>query len=103
MSYKVVAPLVLAKDREGKTHHRYTDEVIEWLPPDQAAHFVDTGLVVKVGAQSPVPDASGGDGAPEKPKQVAPKADWVDYAVSEGLDRDEAEAMTKAELIEQYG
>ncbi|MDV6979651.1 hypothetical protein [Mycobacterium intracellulare] len=101
MSYKVVAPLVLAKDREGKTHHRYAEEVIEWLPPDQAAHFLDTGLVVKVGGAAE--SANGGDGGPDKPKQVAPKADWVDFAVANGLTEDEAEAMTKAELIEQFG
>lgn len=31
------------------------------------------------------------------------KAVWVDHAVSHGADRDDAEAMTKDELIDQYG
>lgn len=34
------------------------------------------------------------------PAQSAPKDTWVDWAVSEGFDRDEAEAMTKQDLID---
>lgn len=37
---------------------------------------------------------------PKRPAGNAPKADWVDWAVSQGLDRDEAEALTKAQLTE---
>lgn len=36
------------------------------------------------------------------PKQSDNKAAWVDYAVEQGADRDEAEASTKAELVERY-
>lgn len=39
----------------------------------------------------------------EPPKHYAAKPDWVDYAVSQGADRDEAENSTKDELIELYG
>lgn len=40
-------------------------------------------------------------GAPKRPAQVAPKAEWVDYVVAAGLvnTADEAEEMNKAELI----
>lgn len=38
-----------------------------------------------------------------RPAQNDPKAAWVDWAVSQGADRDEADALTKAELIEFYG
>lgn len=49
-----------------------------------------------------VPDL--GDGAEGgRPTTAAPKAEWVSYAVSQGTDRDEAEAMTKAELVERFG
>jgi hypothetical protein len=34
------------------------------------------------------------------PPQNAPKDAWVDWAVSEGFDHDEAEAMTKQDLID---
>jgi hypothetical protein len=40
---------------------------------------------------------------PEAPKHADTKADWVDYAVSQGTDREEAESLTKADLIEMYG
>lgn len=38
-----------------------------------------------------------------RPAQSANKAAWVDYAVSQGADRGEAEESTKAELIDEYG
>lgn len=36
---------------------------------------------------------------PVRPKNTALTADWVDYAVAKGLDRAEAEAMDRTELI----
>lgn len=36
------------------------------------------------------------------PKQSAPKQVWIDYAVDQGYDEAEVEAMTKAELIELF-
>lgn len=48
---------------------------------------------------------SGGDATPS-PDQLAKsakKAEWVDYAVSQGADRAEAEAATKDELVDTYG
>lgn len=43
------------------------------------------------------------DESPATPAASANKAEWVDHAVSQGADRSDAEAMTKAELLEQYG
>lgn len=40
---------------------------------------------------------------PGAPAQSAPKAEWVQYAVSQGTDPAEAEAATKAELIADHG
>jgi hypothetical protein len=37
-----------------------------------------------------------------KPAKADNKAAWVDYAVEQGAERDEAEAMTKAELVERF-
>lgn len=37
------------------------------------------------------------------PAKSASKADWVDYAVSQGATDDEASDMTKDELVELYG
>lgn len=39
----------------------------------------------------------------DPPSQADLKADWIDYAVEQGMDPDEAEDLTKAELIEQFG
>lgn len=39
----------------------------------------------------------------EAPAQSANKAAWVDYAVTQGAERDAAEALTKTELVETYG
>lgn len=37
------------------------------------------------------------------PKQNDRKAAWVDYAVARGFDRGDADAMTKADLVEVLG
>lgn len=39
----------------------------------------------------------------ERPTQAAPKAEWVGWAVAHGARPDDAEAMTKADLIDKYG
>lgn len=91
MSYLVTAPLVLAKDQEGHTHHRYQDAVIDWLSDEQASHLLAEGMVEKV---------DGGDGPPAK---TAPKPEWVAFAVSKGADEAEANALNKPDLIDLYG
>lgn len=37
------------------------------------------------------------------PSRSARKDAWVAYAVAQGADRDEAEAMTRSDLIDAYG
>jgi hypothetical protein len=46
--------------------------------------------------------AAAGNDEAHVPNQSAPKADWVEYAVSQGASREEAESMTKADLVETY-
>lgn len=41
--------------------------------------------------------------APEEPKKSGSKPDWVEYAVSKGADRDEAEASSRDDLAAAYG
>jgi len=38
----------------------------------------------------------------KKPNKASSKADWVEWAVHQGADRDEAESLTLAVLIERY-
>jgi hypothetical protein len=40
---------------------------------------------------------------PTAPKQSDNKSTWLDHAVNQGADPAEAEAMTKADLIANYG
>lgn len=48
-------------------------------------------------ADKPLPD-----GAPALPKRTASRAVWQQFAVSQGMDHDEAARMTKAELIAKF-
>ncbi|MFJ3867905.1 hypothetical protein [Streptomyces nigra] len=43
------------------------------------------------------------DGPDTAPARSAHKADWIAYAVTQGADQDDAEQLTKEQLIEQYG
>lgn len=95
MSYKVVAPLVIAQDKDGHYHHVYQGGVIQWLSPEQEKHFLAEGLAEKSGKIEDDPDGP--------PAKTAPKADWVDYAISKGADPSEAEESTKQELVDLYG
>lgn len=86
MSYIVEAPLVLAKDKEGKVHERYEGAVIDWLSPEQAAHLVDTGLVKEVGSAPAADDEPSAEGG--KPAQDATKADLIAWLVENAVDED---------------
>ena len=46
---------------------------------------------------------TGPDRIAERPADSANKAAWIDYAVEQGADREQAEGQTKQELIETYG
>lgn len=39
----------------------------------------------------------------EPPKAAQPKSDWVDWAVAHGVSEEEANALTKQQLMEAYG
>lgn len=97
MTYRVLAPLVLVRDEAGKTHHCYEGAVVEWIEPDHATYLLSEGLVARDGVSA----VSSSDPAADSPRpaHVAPKSAWVDYAVANGLDRDEAESMSKQTLI----
>lgn len=117
MMCRVVAPLVLVRDELGRTHHAYEGSVVD-INVNHATYLLAEGMVVASDEDSPnvsadpvvdVDDgAEVGAGDPgadlpssvSKPQHVAPKARWVDYAVSQGFNRDEAESMSKAALIE---
>lgn len=75
--------------------------------PDGITHRMTKGYITRVNADGSTWTGDDGDQpqAPAKPSQSATKAEWVGYAVSvdPGLSPDDADAMTKADLIEKYG
>lgn len=60
MSYLVTAPLVVAKDAEGKLVYHYAGAVIPWLSEVDKTRFVADGMVS---------DLPGADARPAKPAQ----------------------------------
>jgi hypothetical protein len=105
MSFRVIAPLVVVRDRSGRLQHTYHGAVVPWLGDEQKEHFLRHKLVEEVAAApavtpQPAPAAAPGDKAPLK---TAPDTDWVKYAVSKGANQDDAQKATKQELIELYG
>jgi hypothetical protein len=65
--------------------------------PPEAPAEAEEPSTTEAPASEPAAESSG------QPTQADNKATWVDYAVSKGADRDEAEASTKADLVERYG
>jgi hypothetical protein len=55
------------------------------------------------GTSEPAAGAEADQSSAEAPPGNASKAAWVDYAVSQGADRDEAEGYTRDELVARYG
>lgn len=51
------------------------------------------------GTDDAVPGDTQPDDSHERPKQAAAKSVWVEYAVARGMDRDQADALDKRELI----
>ncbi|MHA4848773.1 hypothetical protein L1080_004395 [Rhodococcus sp. MSC1_016] len=74
----------------------------------EAEGFIE-GVTVAAPVVVSTTDASGSDsdGAQSNPTAApgpnAKKADWVEYAVSKGYDRAEAEKATQADLIKALG
>lgn len=64
------------------------------VPARSVGVYLSRGWTVAAGDQ-PADDG--------KPATSDRKADWIDWAVAQGADRDHAEAATKADLVEQYG
>ena len=118
MAYKIVAPLVLAHDQEGKTHHRYHGAVIHYLSDEQREHLLRTGLVEEVDAADPSTegvDDGDDESAPvvvtevTRPPDVATKPVWVAYVVAKtaGTEKpvsaEEADKLTRDDLVALYG
>lgn len=95
MTYQVVAPLVLAKDQSGHTHHIYRGGLVPWLSKEQAEHFLGENLVVKVGAKADEPEQVADDAG--KPGEDAHKPELVEW-VYNNVAKEDGSDYTKTEL-----
>jgi hypothetical protein len=96
VSYHVVAPLVIAKDQDGRLHHVYEGGVIAWLSDEQAEHFVSSGLVVeRIGGSAPAAGEPADEGG--KPADDAQKSELIEWLVKNALDED-GNDYTKSKL-----
>ncbi|MEC4837519.1 hypothetical protein R2362_23855 [Mycobacteroides chelonae] len=96
MKYRVLKPCAFTQGGQA-VHHTQAGAVVA---PDNelvAAALVAAGKLEAVDEPALVPDEAA------KPGATDAKASWVDYAVSQGMDRTEAEHMTKQELIDALG
>ncbi|HEY9476477.1 MAG TPA: hypothetical protein VIS06_21835 [Mycobacteriales bacterium] len=75
--------------------------------PGVMADQVTKGYLVRVNADGTPYTGDADAGVPAapttRPPVGAPKADWVGWAVHNGATVDDAEASTKADLVEKYG
>lgn len=94
MGYIVTAPLVIAKNGEGGDLYVYEGAPV---PEGQSEEWIEQHLDQKMIAEG---TSTAAEGAPPK---SASKEEWVDFAVEQGVDPEEAEKLSKADLIKQYG
>lgn len=66
-------------------------------------HWLGNPVLSRDFRKTPPPAASQDAAESGAPSKSANKSEWIDYAVDQGTSRDDAEALTKAELIETYG
>lgn len=123
MGYIVTAPMALIdlKDDTIATVYR-GGAVPENVTDEHLAHLKKFGLVAEGKVSGGLAPTRAGDGSEldnsgsesasvesepgsededKPPATSAPKAEWVAYATDHGLSKEEAEASTKEQLIEQ--
>lgn len=97
----------------GRYHHNIAarGEEIE-VSDDEAKRGEGLGLLAAPGSDEAEHAEAAAEGETvaegeglevETPPRAANKAAWVDFAVSQGADRAEAEAMPKDDLVATYG
>lgn len=99
----------MAEKETGLFRSESGQEIHMDLPlPDHMADKVTKGTLVRINEDGTPYAGDAGDasqGAPvsERPPHNAPKSAWVGWAVVQGAKVDDAEAMTKQDLVEKYG
>lgn len=116
---QVTCAIVTWRSETARGNRAFSGDVLD-VSEHEAERLRRIGAVIDYDPAAVVPDpdgeldrsepaqaASAGEPAPsavpvERPAQVAPKSAWVAYAVSQGLGEDEAEDLTKAELVARF-
>lgn len=107
----VTGPLVIARDTEGHDLYLYQGAVIPaTVDAAERKRLVETGLVSEGDPYDALPDplavddgSTAGDSDDDsKPAGNAAKAEWVDYAVDQGMPREDAEALGRDDLRDKY-
>ena len=86
---------------EELTDHDAKEKGVLGVYPGEVTD-VSTKSVTEHGDKS-VTDHGDKSAGLEEPKKSGSKPDWVEYAVSKGADRDEAEASSRDDLAAAYG
>jgi hypothetical protein len=73
-AYLVTAPLVIAKDAEGKLHHCYEGAVIPWLSIEQRDAWLRLKLIEELNGQT----------TPTAPCPTIPTYRDIEYATPNG-------------------
>ncbi|QDH92451.1 hypothetical protein SEA_DMITRI_8 [Gordonia phage Dmitri] len=122
MSYRVIAPLVVAPDDDGQLHYHYEGAEIESIADDAAKRLVADGLLEKktktaarstaaksspktpsTSKKSTETEANKGDGGGSGlPPFTAPDEDWVAYAIEQGMDPEDAKTTPRQDLIAKF-
>jgi hypothetical protein len=112
----VTGPAATFKDSAGKIVYRYLGAPVpDGLDDEQRDRLAADGLIGEVDDDTGLPprraaednesarETASTSSTVERPKQTAPIGEWVDYAVSQGASRQDAEKLSKPELISRYG
>lgn len=101
--YQVVGAMVSAKvdTIDGvQVRYFYAPAVLpDGVAQESIDHLLDVGLIAVFGESS----VAEPDDTEKAPGKSASKATWVEYAVSQGMDATEAEALTRDDLAEKFG
>lgn len=90
-----------ATSKTTKMYHPTIPDVVQHFTSDQIKEAKEQGWLSEPPKLDKTDVVVERDGGGSRPKESAPKADWIEYAVAGGVDRATAEdpSTTKADLI----
>jgi hypothetical protein len=108
--YKVTAPCVVhvpVSTSDGPMLGTfYKDAILPGdVPAEKLKHLLDSGLIEEVGGSDRATEEEQDDGGSGDPKPLngrSSKADLVAHAVANGMNREDAEAMSRDDLLDMY-